>query len=109
MPVDFDTKPFVAAVMTAVKGLERDGAHALHDTGTAAGDRAAELVPVETGELRDSMQVTDGRDDDGYFVEVRFTAGHAAPVEFGTSTTPARHFLRQALAEAGADFSRGAV
>lgn len=106
MRVDFDTKPFVAGVATAVEDLEREGEQAVDRAGTSAGERAAALAPVKTGELRDSMEVIEGRDDRGFFVEVRFGSSHATENEFGTTRMRARPFLRPALAEAAAQFGR---
>ena len=51
--------------------------------------RAKQFAVVKTGELRDSIGVT----DDG----IEVTADYAGPVEFGTSKKAARPFLRPAI------------
>ena len=50
-------------------------------------------VPVDTGELRDSGEVL----QDGDEAIVRYTAEHAAPIEFGTSKMAAQPYLRPAI------------
>lgn len=58
---------------------------------------AKRLVPVDTGELRDSITVSvEGRGPDAI---ARISAGaeHALPVELGTRNTRAQPYLRPAL------------
>lgn len=92
--------------MITVSGVEQTIAKflAIQAAGVVAGDAAAAavaeqvadlaraMVPVETGELRDSIVVT----DEGV------TAGtdHAVYVEFGTYKMPAEPFMRPAADEA---------
>lgn len=52
---------------------------------------AKDLVPVDTGELRASGELT----EDGF----EFTAGHAAAVEYGTEHQRAQPYVRPALAQ----------
>lgn len=106
MSFSLDTEPFLAGLATAVKDLEATGERATARAGGSAGERAAALAPVESGELAASKYVVEGRDAEGFFVEVGFTADHAAENEFGTSTMAPRPFLRQALAEAANEFGR---
>ncbi|MBG6089903.1 hypothetical protein IW256_004016 [Actinomadura viridis] len=66
---------------------------------------AEATAPVESGEYKNSFTVSSGarggvRRDRAYG-RVNNTAGHAVFVEYGTSTTPARHILRNALRAAG--------
>jgi HK97 gp10 family phage protein len=56
---------------------------------------ALEKVPVRTGFLRDSGQVTES---DGN-AAVEFTADYAADVEYGTSNMEAQPYLRPAVDE----------
>lgn len=64
-------------------------------------DEAKAAAPVDTGELRDSLEIQGG---DGYRI-VRATARHAYFVEFGTSDTPPQPFLWPAAGRAGAAMS----
>lgn len=52
-------------------------------------DDAKAAAPVDTGDLRDSIEVQGGRD----YRIVRATARHAFFVEFGTSDTPPQPYL----------------
>lgn len=56
-------------------------------------EHALDLVPVDTGELKDSGAV------DREEVSVGFGTDHAEAVEFGTSRSPAQPFLRPAVDE----------
>src|SRR4051812_45425466 len=56
-----------------------------------------ERVAVDTGELRDSLriEITTHGDNAELFIET--DSDHAAPVEFGTHTMPARSYIRRTL------------
>lgn len=71
-----------------VKPISKVGAEVIFD-------RSQELVPVDTGELKESGDVVET--GDGYAVE--YTANHAIPVEFGTSNMRAQSYLRRAIDE----------
>lgn len=58
-------------------------------------DEARRLVPVRTGELRDSLHVEDGGDGSSLVVA---GTDHARWVHDGTSDTPAVPFLTDAAA-----------
>ncbi|MBW3643116.1 MAG: hypothetical protein KY447_09405 [Actinobacteria bacterium] len=73
--------------------------------------RARQLVPVDDGELRDAIDLTEGRlGRKGYYVEVGVrssTTGvdHALPVEYGKRDRPPKPFMRGAYQEAARDLS----
>jgi HK97 gp10 family phage protein len=56
-----------------------------------------ERVAVDTGELRDSLriEITTHGDSADAFIET--DSDHAAPVEFGTHTMPARSYIRRTV------------
>ncbi len=54
------------------------------DAGRIVLAEAQAIVPVDTGELKDSGQVTLRETDVSIIADVEFTSGHAAYVEFGT-------------------------
>lgn len=56
-------------------------------------DEAQVLVPVDTGELRDSGHLEEQEGS----IEVVFGTDHAIPIEFGTSRMEAQPFLRPAM------------
>lgn len=56
-------------------------------------DEARSRVPVDTGELRDSIE----EGEDYYNV----TASHALPVEFGTFKSPAQPYFRPSVDKMG--------
>lgn len=58
-------------------------------------ERARDLVPVDTGELQDTIQaVQDGRSS-----QVQAGTSHALPIEFGTSKMAAQPYMRPAYEE----------
>lgn len=68
------------------------------DTAEAIADDWRGDVPVDTGELRDSI----GADEDGAFA----TSEHAPFVELGTSTHPAQPDGQRAAAQGGREMPR---
>lgn len=58
-------------------------------------DSAKTIVPVDTGELRDSIQILKIGDKKWSIVA---TADHALPVELGTVNTPAQPYMQPAAA-----------
>lgn len=69
---------------------------ALRAGATVISNRAKELAPVLTGNLRRSIAVTDG---DGEFVHIGTDVEYAIYQEFGTSKMAAQPFLRPAFDE----------
>ena len=61
---------------------------------TAAMEKAKELVPVKTGALRDSIQVT--KIGDGNYL-MGSDLSYALDVEIGDETKPAAAFLRNSI------------
>lgn len=67
-----------------------------------AADRAKQLVPVDTGDLQDSIEGVVDFDRRGFVGRVDAHDFKAKWIEFGTVRRPARPFLRPALeAEVG--------
>jgi HK97 gp10 family phage protein len=86
--------PQALSVLTPyVDTLERNVAHRVLDISET-------LVPVDTGELRNSGDIE--KRDDGY--AVFYSAGHAQFVHYGTRHMPARPFLTQAVNHAEPEF-----
>jgi len=85
----------VTVDLKAIQDLARspEVKQALLKAAEAAASRARELVPVDTGELRDSIYAEETEEG------ARFgaTADHAAHVEFGTWKMAAQPFLRPAV------------
>lgn len=76
---EIETKPQVSEAAQAVLNYARDH------------------VPVDTGELRDSLELLD--EGDGYRVQVG--TDHWIFPEFGTSDMPAEPYLRPAIDDVG--------
>lgn len=70
----------------------------MQEVAEAALEDAQMHVPVDTGELRDSLHIEDG--DDGAKMVVAET-DHWLYVEFGTSVMEATPFLRPAIDDIG--------
>lgn len=62
-------------------------------------ERSQELVPVDTGQLKDSGNVSVDVDGASATGMVEYTANHAAPVEFGAQGREPRPYLRTAWDE----------
>lgn len=77
-------------------------AAAVDDAGLAVAERARELAPVETGELRDSIHYDRDLPDGG---TVRADAPYAAYVELGTVHMAAEPYLTPALMQVTQDFA----
>lgn len=84
-----------AGLKPAVDQIERKIAHRILEV-------AETLVPVATGELRDSGDIQ--HEGDGY--SVNYTAPHAPFVHFGTRHMPARPFLTQAVNRVEPEFTQ---
>lgn len=94
--VDID----VLGVNTAIAELAAAGvaaevivANGVADGAEMVADAARSIVPVDTGTLRDSIEVVANGDT----ADVVVGAEYGPYVEFGTSDTPAQPFLRPAL------------
>lgn len=80
------------------KGWEKkiDSAQLFRDLGDQIVDDAQRMAPVDTGELRASIQHRiEGGDIDATLI-VFSDADHAAAVELGSGRTPAQPYLRPA-------------
>jgi len=64
-------------------------------------DEAKALAPVDTGKLRDSIQVSNGDDTDTIYSDVPY----ARVIEYGTRATPAQPFFRPAVRNVGSRHS----
>ncbi len=56
-----------------------------------------ERVAVDTSELRDSLHVEITTHRDTAVISIETDSDHAAPVEFGTHTMPARSYMRRTI------------
>jgi hypothetical protein len=93
MAVTIIPNPLVAVQILASPEL----ALAMELVGDAALEIVQQDVPVDTGELRDSLYV----ERIGPGRRIGASADHAMPVEFGTSDMAAQPFLRPALSKLG--------
>lgn len=84
------TNPFQAIIDRAKPAAKEIAG----ETATVVLEHAQAIVPVKTGELRDSGEIREG--EDGRY-DVVFTAAHALPVNNGTRYTAPRYFLQEAL------------
>lgn len=85
--VKFNRRPATRAVRGRV-------AAGLDPMGEAVRDEARRIVPVLTGELRDSIEAV--ADEPTLSVAIGATSDHAAPVELGTQNQPPQPYLRPA-------------
>jgi HK97 gp10 family phage protein len=92
MPIQITIRAETAALQskTAALGGLKEAAGEL--AAATVAERAVELVPVDTGELRGS--ISHQRMGDGWAVVA--SAPHAAYIEYGTSKMAAQPYLRPA-------------
>lgn len=79
-----------------------DVKNAVKEHGVALQREAREIVPVKTGQLRDSLTLT--LEDEGYTAVVGTPVEYASYVEYGTRFQTAKPYLRPALLKVKDDF-----
>jgi len=92
MNVEFDMSEVVrlaADIAEAPPKLERTSSQKLSEIAAQLRDDARAAAPVDTGELRNSISMSGGRD----YRRVAATAAHAFYVEFGTSDTGPQPYM----------------
>lgn len=98
--IDVDASDFIAGLNRAIQDIKIESHRELVALGTDIANRARELSPVDTGRLRASIDIAEGRDDRGSYIDVGTHVEYAPYVEFGTLFTRAQPFMRPAIAEA---------
>jgi HK97 gp10 family phage protein len=91
-----DVTKLVADLAAAPARVERVSSAKMTEIASRLRDDARANAPVDTGELRDSIEIHGGK---GYRI-VRATAPHSFFVEFGTSDTAPQPFMWPAAARA---------
>lgn len=74
-----------------VKSIEKSMGKALHDSGGKLAGKVSSVAPVDTGELRDSVDYD--VDNDKLELMIGAQAKHAPAIELGTSKAKAQPFL----------------
>jgi HK97 gp10 family phage protein len=92
MPIQINITAETAALQSKAAALSGLSDAAGELAAVAVAERAAELAPVDTGELRGS--ISHQKLGDGWAVVA--SAPHAAYVEYGTSKMEAQPYLRPA-------------
>lgn len=88
--IDTNASDVAARLDDQIDQLEEEVEAEMEQAVIEAEQIANRLVPVDTGELRDSIEGDLGR------LEVRATADHAIPVHEGTQDQPPQPFLERA-------------
>jgi HK97 gp10 family phage protein len=113
--VEVNASHFVRGFIDATPQVERRAEEFVTGVGEFMARQARHNVPVDQGDLRESMETKTsrtrlsaktGRGGNFYF-EVRFTDDAALPQEFGTSEADAQPFLRPARRQAAQRLNRG--
>lgn len=108
--VDLDDEGFRRGIAEWWSTIQVNGPRDLMRLGQKMRGESMKLCPVDTGRLRSSITVTQGRDGKGFFVDVGTNVEYASYVEYGTARSPAQPFIRPAYILAGqwwADIARG--
>ena len=97
----------VAARINAIPAAAETGltAAALSAAESCA-EAARALVPVDSGELRESISASQAG---SMSAQVTATAGHAAMVEYGTSRMPPQPYMQPAAQQARGEFTERAA
>lgn len=105
--LELDSRSFLVGLERQAHRLANDATEELERTGDQVADRARDLAPVDTGELRDSIDARSGREGTVAYVDVGTTDPVGVYQEFGTSNMPPHAFMRPAVAEAPQRFGKG--
>lgn len=98
--VEYDDRAFQAALERELARLVVTTERKVFALALKVQRNARLACPVDTGRLRASISVTEGRDGRGYFVDIGTNVDYAAFVEYGTSVSAAQPFLRPGLLQA---------
>ena len=74
-----------------IESMEESVSSSLNDAGSRLTDKVSEAAPVDTGELRDSVDYD--VDSNKLELVIGAQAKHAPAIELGTSKAPAQPFL----------------
>lgn len=74
-----------------VESIEKSMSSSLNDAGSRLAGKVSEVAPVDTGELRDSVDYE--VDSNKLELIIGAKAKHAPAIELGTSRAPAQPFL----------------
>ena len=74
-----------------VESIEKSMSNSLNESGSRLADKVSEAAPVDTGELRDSVDYD--VDNDKLELMIGAQAKHAPAIELGTSKAKAQPFL----------------
>jgi HK97 gp10 family phage protein len=103
MSANFESAAFLEGFAKSKVFLEAEAMIKERETAARIADRAKQLAPVLTGELRDSIKIQgEGVDKGKPYIDVGTTDDHALFTEYGTSREAPRPFMRPAIAEAAA-------
>ena len=100
MSINLESAAFLEGLAKSKVFLEAEAMVKERETAGRIVDRAQALVPVESGELRDSIQIqSEGVDRGRPYIDVGSKEPYAVYVEYGTSRQSAEPFMRPAIAE----------
>ena len=88
--IQFDATKAIQGLSDLERGIQEAIKTTLDECATSAIDGAQAVVPVVTGQLRDSIGV---KEQGPNYVVVAADTDYAAAIEFGTSTRPPQPYL----------------
>lgn len=94
-----DDAAFQAGLKRAIGMIKLDTEADLVRLGQRCVRAMRQFCPVDTGRLRNSIGVTQGRDSRGLYLDIGTNVDYGPPVEYGTSVMTAQPFVRRGLAE----------
>lgn len=98
--VILDTAAFEAGLRRQLDQLTLETEADLIRLGQRAVRSMRQFCPTDTGRLKNSIGLTQGRDSRGLYVDVGPAVDYAVHVEYGTRHQRAQPFVRPGLAEA---------
>lgn len=100
MRFEFDSAPVIKKFKKASKNAGNIVEDAVKELGTIAFKSARQIVPVDTGRLKTSIEVELERQNLISKVEIGTDVPYAAYVEYGTSRQRAQPYMRPSLTQA---------
>lgn len=100
MRIEFDFTPVIKKFENASKNAGNIAEDAVKELGTIAFKSARQIVPVDTGRLKTSIEVEFERQNLISKAEIGTDVPYAGYVEYGTSRQRAQPYMRPSLTQA---------
>lgn len=97
--IELDDRDFQRGLVDALNDFEKEAWAQERNRAERIQASARRYAPKDTGAGAADVEVTEGTDEEGRFVEVGTDTDYMLDQEFGTSKMPAHPFMRPAIEE----------